>query len=453
MSIARTLDEATPALDFEIPLQSGDPRYVDFSAVRDSGSVARLQAMLRRQPADRWLHAVFASHRGAGKSTELLHLIDDVSDRYCTIYFEANVELDPLDFSMEELLLVIARVVEEKMRDRGAPLPGDLLKKVENWFAEVVFSSDEGKSYLAAVETEAKGEGGIPFFAKLLASVTAGFKVESQHKQSMKSTLKKFPGALLAHVNNLLDAAARVLAQDDLRLLLVIDNLDRYRPAVVDDLLVASQDRFRQLHSHLIVTPPMTLLVRPESQSIRTVFRCETMPTVKLREPTQGYRELTAPGGPLLRKVLENRIDLTTLIPDVTAQNRLIAASGGAVRELLEMAQDASLDASADAISLADVEQALNRRRSLMRDMIDNNGWWDALVNIARTNNLDKDPASLTVVFHRLAFQYNGHVWYDVHPLVAELLEEKGLLKAPKKKATRKQASVSKRGSRKASPQ
>ena len=91
MPIARTLDGATPALDFEIPLQSGDPRYVDFSAVRGAGSVARLRTLLKRQPADRWLHAVFASHRGAGKSTELLHLQHDVSDRYFSIYFEANV--------------------------------------------------------------------------------------------------------------------------------------------------------------------------------------------------------------------------------------------------------------------------------------------------------------------------------------------------------------------------
>lgn len=100
------------------------------------------------------------------------------------------------------------------------------------------------------------------------------------------------------------------------------------------------------------------------------------------------------------------------------------------------MAQDASLDAMGDSILAADVELALKRRRSLMRDMIDNNGWWDVLAQIARTKKLDDDPAFLTVVFHRLGFQYNGEVWYDVHPLVAELLKEHGLLKKPTKKST-----------------
>ena len=172
MPVARDLNAATPALDFEIPLQSGDPRYVDFSSVRDSGSVARLRTLLQRQPAGRWLHAVFASHRGAGKSTELLHLQHAVSDRYYTIYFESNVELDPVGFSMEELLLVLARVVEERMRDRGTPLAASLLKKVEDWFAEVVFADEEGRSYLAAVKTEAKAAARLPFFANVKASVT-----------------------------------------------------------------------------------------------------------------------------------------------------------------------------------------------------------------------------------------------------------------------------------------
>lgn len=154
-----------------------------------------------------------------------------------------------------------------------------------------------------------------------MASVTAAVKVEGSHKQSVKNTLRKFPGALLAHVNNLLDAAAEKLEEDGLRLLIIIDNMDRYDPAVADDLLVSSQDRFKQLRCHLIVTPRMTLLVRPTSQSIRAVFKCETMPTVKLRDRDEDYRELTTEGSKLLREVLERRIDLAQLIPEEGTQD------------------------------------------------------------------------------------------------------------------------------------
>jgi hypothetical protein len=69
------------------------------------------------------MHAVFASHRGAGKSTELKRLASAVSRQYSAVYFEANVEMDSVRFSMEDLLLVIARVIEEQMRNAGRQSP------------------------------------------------------------------------------------------------------------------------------------------------------------------------------------------------------------------------------------------------------------------------------------------------------------------------------------------
>ena len=217
MAVARTLELATSALDFEIPLESNDLRFVDFAAVRGGGSVERLKKLLQRQRPDQWLHAVFASHRGAGKSTELKRLADELSDRYVSIYFEASVEMDAVSFEMEDLLLVIARVVEEQMRQRGMPLPKAELDKVERFFAEVIFDDVYGKSYLAAIKTEAKAEGGIPFFAKLFAAITSSMKRTSDHKETIKRQVKRFLGALMTHVNNLLSIANDKLREDGRR--------------------------------------------------------------------------------------------------------------------------------------------------------------------------------------------------------------------------------------------
>ncbi len=43
MPLARTLEQATPALDPDVPLESDDPRYVDFSEVRGGVAVLRLK--------------------------------------------------------------------------------------------------------------------------------------------------------------------------------------------------------------------------------------------------------------------------------------------------------------------------------------------------------------------------------------------------------------------------
>ena len=358
------------------------------------------------------------------------------------MYFEANVEMDATLFEMEDLLLVVARVVEQEMRDRRTPVEPELLASVEQWFSEVVFSDEQGKRYLVGVETSAKAEGGVPFFAKLMASLTASLRVESGHRESVKRTLKKFPGTLMAHVNTLLGAAGNRLQQDGLQLLLLIDNMDRYEPKAIDDLLVQSADRFKALACHLIVTPPISLVLRPESQALEAVFRCEIMPTVRLREKGQGYREFSGPGRDSLLEALGKRIDIDRLIPDLGVRDRLVAASGGAIRELLQLAQDVTLEADGDVFAMDDVENILHRRRQRMRDRIDVNGWWDTLLDVARTKRIGKDDSFLEVLFQRLAFQYNGDVWYDVHPLIAELpdLEAQLTPARPRRPARRKAA-------------
>ena len=438
MEIAKTLESATAALDFEVPLESGDKRYVDFGEARGANVLTRLRKLLEREPQDQWFHGVFASHRGAGKSTELKRLAHQVREQYFAVYFEANVEMDAVKLSMEDLLLVIARVIEEKMRLRNTPINNDALSRVEKWFSEVVFTDEQGKSFLGGVKTEANAEGGIPFVAKLLASVTASFKVESSHRESMKNTLKKFPGTLMTLVNNLLDAAAEILAKEKKRLLLLIDNMDRYEPTVIDDLLVKSAERFKALRCNVILTPPIGLVLKAESQNLDSVFRCETMPTVKLRESTQGYWEFTGTGRDVLLEALGKRIDLQGLIPEQEAQNRLVAASSGAIRELLEMTQDVTLDANGEKITLADVNLMLNRRRNRLRDRIDANGWWDVLNQIAESKRLDKSPEFLEVVYQRLAFQYNGEIWYDVQPLISDLLTARKNTQSPKSKVKKR---------------
>ncbi len=420
MDIAKTLEEATPALDFDTPLPSNDDRWTDLSKARGSGTLARLERRFRRQPENNWLHAAFISHRGAGKTTELNRLTDSLSDLYFPVFFEADREMDANSFAMEDLLLVIAREVEKTMRDRGTPISKKLLERVESWFSEIVNVDDITKNATVGVGAEGAVSTSIPAFAKFMAGITAAFKLESVHKESIKHTLKKYPSALMQHVNNLLDDAAETLKQEGLRLLLVIDNMDRYNPKDMDELLVRSSDRFKVLHCHLIVTPPIGLVLQPESESIENLFHCESMPTIKLRE--KDHSEFSGPGKECLLNVLKKRIDVDLLIPDTNVQDRLIAASGGAIRELLKIAQDATLDADGETIAKEDLERTLDRIRQRFRDRIDTNGWWNVLRNIKQNKRLDEAKGNLDVLYQRLAFHYNGENWYDVHPLVAELL-------------------------------
>lgn len=425
---ATTLPEATRALDFIHPLLSGDPRWQDLNPAR-GGDVAHLigRYLTRAGPSD-FRHVVFASHRGAGKSTELLRLAHDLREKFFCLYLEANVEMDANTIEMEDLLLVLARKVEETLRDKGFPLPPALLDRVNKWFSETIETTSVGKDYVAKVETEVKAGLQIPYLASLLAKVTALFKVESTHRTEVKQVLRQYPGTLMDVVNQLLTAANQALEPLGRELLVIIDNLDRYHPKVIDELLVRGGDRFRELKTNLILTPPISLVYRPETGALGDYFRVEVMPSVRLRGPSDRYDALTGEGPKLLLGALGYRIDLDKLIPDHGARHRLVVASGGSIRELLEVASDATLRADGDFLTPADVERSIKRRRDAMRDKINANGWLDALVDIARSHHIKSDDAYQSLLHHRLAFKYNEEGWYDAHPLAYEIDEFKAAI-------------------------
>lgn len=444
---ATTIREITRACEVERPLVPGDPRWLDLSPARGDRATRKLLRRFEDKPAGEWLHMLFASHRGAGKSTELMLLASRLPPRYHCLYFVANVQMDPNVIEVEDLLLVLAQGIEHHMRAIHRPLPADKLERVTNWFSTIIRSTEWARDASVAlnaearVGVEAKAEAGAPvgagtsLFAKLFAGVSALFRVESKHREEVKNELKKYPGTLIDSVNLLLDAAADQLG--DRELLIMIDNLDRYPPAVVDSLLVRNGDRLRQLHCNLILTPPIGLLYRPHSEQIDTYFPCEVMNTVRLRRKDQPYdafdddghklgdEHKLGHGHKLLLEVLERRIDLALLMPDQRAQDRLLVGSGGAIRELLALVVDAAMYAEGEALTLTDVEYAVGRKKQRLRDLINANGWWPTLAKIARDKQIVSDPACLDVLYHRLVLKYNGDGWYDVLPILTELPEFK----------------------------
>ena len=440
--IAETLDEATPALIPEKPLESDDDRFQDFTAGRGTRATRRIFQLLKRNPPDQFIRLVFTSHRGAGKSTEIKRLAHDLSQKYLCLYLEANVEMNAVSIEVEDLFLALVRLVEETMRKEGLPLDEKLLGNIYQWFTETIKTTSAGKTYRTEIKTRAEAKASIPLLANLMARLSALFRAESSHKTEVKETLKKFPGSLLDSVNLLLDEANTRLKRSGRQLLIMIDNLDRYEPAVIDQMLTANAERFRKLHCNLLLTPPISLIYQPESEILEQNYNCFSMPTVKLREQGDDYKRFNGVGRDLLVKALARRINLDRLIPNEAARDRLVFGSGGSIRNLLELTLDATLEAEQESISLDDVNRVLQRRLQRYRDLINANGLMSALVQMSLNKQLDAESNCGKALYHRLAFMYNGEGWYDVHPLITEL----GEFQRARQAAEASQASESEQG-------
>ena len=422
---ARTLNEVIQTLNGDTPLESGDSRYEDLSSARsDISPIKKMERRLSKKQGGTFEKIAFMSHRGAGKSTELQFLRERLKDRYFSIYFEANVEMNAISFDLEDLLLVLARQIDLEMQRIGHPLNSDLIKEVGDWFAEVLKVTSVGTSYRAEVESQIQAGAKLSLFAGLTTKITSLIKQESEHKDSVKQVLRKYPGELIDRVNSLLYEAHKLLKVNlNRELLIVIDNLDRYDPLSIDTLMIRQGDRFSTLNCNFILTPPISLYYKPHSGLLNEYSSPEVLPTLRLRDRQDSYDTLRDPGAALLKKAMDRRLEVDRLIPDVALWRRLLVACGGSIRELILLIKEAALSADGEVIDEPAVTAAVNQLRSEKRTQINTNGWAKTLAEISHYKTTTADLACMNVLHYRLAFQYNGTTWHDIHPLVAELPE------------------------------
>ncbi len=441
---ATNVDDVLRTCDPDHPLESGDLRYEDLSAGRGDNTLRSLKRLLTTRADGQWLHAAFLSHRGAGKTTELKRMMVELQKQFDSYYIEANLHLDPRHLTTEDMLLTLALGVQEYFEQTHRPLISPRVERVRTWFSDVLMSTSWAKT-LAEEFKRRSGEGEEePLILRLKAELLALLRNESDYRTQVRDAFRRQPNALIEAVNGVMEAAQEKLDEEGegRRLLLVIDNLDRYDPEIVDELLI-KRGLLRDVKCHMLVTPPISLHYKPVGEPLGARYSCQVMNTVKLRDQTQGYRDFTEDrlGYDLLLSALEKRLDIDKLLPEPRARERLIAASGGAIRNLLQMTQEAALVASGDRITYDNVDAAARRMRAGMRDRINANGWATTLAKIAVTKQPHEDPHCMTVLFQQLALKYNGETWYDVHPLVAEIPEVSDAITAERARKAKPAAS------------
>lgn len=162
---------------------------------------------------------------GSGKSTELNKLAATLRDAFEVVRIDVDARLNASEFDISELVLAVAVAVERHMREQVyKPLEEKLLKDIQTWFATV--TREKVDERLRVVQ--AGGEGKTPEAAGFFGSVMGLLKSTSIERDSVVAALRRFPGEHVTLCNNLLRSAEASL-DDGRELLLILDNLDRYR--------------------------------------------------------------------------------------------------------------------------------------------------------------------------------------------------------------------------------
>lgn len=144
-----------------------------------------------------------------------------------------------------------------------------------------------------------------------------------------------------------------------------------------------------------------------------------------------------------MREIVQRKMSID-LFEENTLLDDLINVSGGVIRDLFRLineAADSALDMDKEKIEREHIEMAKNSLKKEYENNIADyryegkdfttQNYYDALINLANseTKKLDNTEAELHLRQNLSILGYNGHGWYDIHPVIRLILEERKKIK------------------------
>ncbi|KYC35078.1 hypothetical protein WA1_10125 [Scytonema hofmannii PCC 7110] len=402
--------------------------YVDLSSVRKTSAIENVSTILDFQEPAQFTTILFTGHRGCGKSTELKKIQKQWEEDYKVIYLEVNEETDINDARYTDLYLIIIKQVEFELRQLGLHFDSKLLKNFESWFKEVTKETEETVEKSVSIEGEATLGPQAPFIAKLLVKLLAQIKGSDKQKTTIRQTLEKDLSRLKADINLLLGDAYVKLRNKYPKckgLLIIFDNLDRVPLAVADHLFFEYAAQLQELNCTIIYTVPISVLCSPKNPCTQFDGNPHIVPMVNIYEFERDICHLNynREGLEAVASLIERRVDIDAVFESRQELLDLAKASGGHVRQLMQMMRTACQTASTrkhSKINTEDVIYAVKQQQFSFERFIPEEHY-PFLAQVCLTKNVSKDDIGQLMLFNTSVLEYNGDKrWNYPNPVVKQ---------------------------------
>lgn len=412
------------------PLPVGDSAYVDCNAVRGDGDI--LQAVGREiLLSARKTCQLYAGHRGAGKSTELLRLQKHLNDQgFFVVYFAAEEEdIDPEDVQYTDILLACTKNILAAFKNLDS-------QPVLYWLKE------RWEDLKDLLQTQISFEElSLEVQVSQFAKITTKMRSEPNERRKIREKINPHTTTLTEALNKFIQNAKKNLPPGYSDLVLIADNLDRIVPIIQpdgrsnhDQIFIDRQNQLKALDCHLVYTVPISLLYSDRATSLTEIYGTpQVLPMIMVRTPdNQPYQ----PGIDKVIEILKKRLekvdpsrDIISLFENQDSLNQLCLMSGGHARNLLLLMKQALEYTNTLPISKRALQRSISELRNTYKDTIHANQW-EALANVFRTKEIVNNELYRNLLFNRPILEYHsqneeGEIqrWYDIHPLIIGIKE------------------------------
>lgn len=420
---ATTLEDMYDSFEFNRPLSEDE--YDFFENIYDA-KLIRFISDVKRNKIHQNIFFI-AGQRGNGKSTILNNLKNrnqEFEQSYEIRHIQAMEVFDISEVDIVDILLVIGFDLIDNNKLDGAKTK-ELRDKFEKRLQELqdLSSGELKKTSLEAASTQKEGSlnSGISikanFFSYFSADskLSAIYKTDKHIREEAKKRYRFKTKDLLNTINALIDEYKRLLNSPK-EILLILDGLERLSNIDnINKIFIEDIALLRDVKTFKIITMPLYLKEVIDIADIKPIDF-----TMEIKEgKIKNIDKLKL----LIDKRIENKALITPEAIDLAVQ-----MSGGNIRQLLEIIQRASTEAidifQSDKVDVEEVKSAMEILKGHYASRTQINS--DFLKKIRDTHKIENegDYSSLAkTIKDGLVFAYfNGTVYYDINPVIAENL-------------------------------
>lgn len=376
---------------------------------------------------------IFAGHRGCGKSTLLAEFCREIGDRFFVVSFSIADMIEMSDISHINILYAIAVQMMTVAEEKKIKIKDSVKKTFYSWFTTT-------QTNIEINDINQTVGGGLNFFKLLRTDFQANVKT----RQEIKEKFEKRFDELIRTINEISTVIQNAADQD---IVVIIDDLDKVDLKLVREIFYENLNSLLQPQFRIIFTIPIAvmreieLLTKLQSETNNPI---EFMPVGKLFTKENSRDPDAEPIAVITNTfidILNKRIKPELIEPDILEQ--IIIYSGGVLREairitrlccskcLLELRLDPDLeDIKINQSILAEAIKDI--RNDFATPLFDSD--YKILAAVYQSFNpageTEQDKQRFLDLLHGLyILEYlNDDKWYDIHPIVVELLQRKNYL-------------------------
>jgi hypothetical protein len=426
--------------------------YVDRSEHDQARSVvARLKVnFLNSVDQPKPYKALLTGHVGSGKSTELIRLGTDLSERFFIVWFDAESSLVEGSANQFDVLLAMGVAVHKAAVMGDLNPPKKLVNKLLKSLSKFVRTYEERKGFslrlsdvlnqvTAGVIVAGVGLVAGPVVAGAAAATAfAVSRLELNVRDDLVRTLELPANRLevIEALNAIIDFAQSECGRP---LLIITDGLDKVSAARAK-ILFADSALLAEPKCALLYTVPIEFGHRLDAEQAKNLFNeCRMLPNPPVQkrpaigEHWRDAREPNEDGLTVLREIVAKRLAVRgmelneAITPE--ALTLLAQSSGGVIRELVRYFREAAVSAqllSTDRIDKRIAGQVLAQQREEMAQVL-KLAHRKTLADVLKQGALaggEKESVEddLLRSLHLISYRDEGTFWFDAHPNVLELL-------------------------------